>query len=195
MLMSAVNIAGNVCEDSVYNPWNNIIPEGYAAVVADLKRAYDVVVVHRKDARDTSERWFCVASIDSSVVGESSGQQGVRISNIVEVGDMEYLPQSVSVAKMPSKSFSGKSPVKEKWRKIETPAPVVVKRRFGFDDESVLLPKRRGCTLMTPILQLPSKNKINLFDRAEVTVVVVLRQSFSQVPVNFYYQLQLYFSV
>ena len=75
MLLSAVNVAGSVCEDSVYDPWAVISAEGYAAVVSDLKRAYDVVVVRRKDARDTSERWFGVASVASSVVGESSGQQ------------------------------------------------------------------------------------------------------------------------
>ena len=56
MMLSAVNVAGSVCEDSVYDPWAVISPEGYAAVVADLERAYDVVVVRRKDARDTSER-------------------------------------------------------------------------------------------------------------------------------------------
>ena len=89
MLLSAANVAGSVCEDSVYDPWVVISPERYAAVVADVKRAYDVVVVHRKDARDTCDRWFGVASVASSVVGESSGQQAIRISNVVEVGQVE----------------------------------------------------------------------------------------------------------
>ena len=84
MLLSAVNIAGSVCEDSVYEPWSLILPEGYGAVADDVKKAYDVVV-RRKDALDTSERWFGVASVESSVAGESSVQQGLRISNIVEV--------------------------------------------------------------------------------------------------------------
>ena len=69
MLLSAVNVAGCVCEDSVYDPWAVISAEGYAAVVSDLKRAYDVVVVRRKDARDTSERLFGVGSVASSAVG------------------------------------------------------------------------------------------------------------------------------
>ena len=38
MLLSAVNFAGSVCEDSLYNPSVVILPEVYAAVVADLKR-------------------------------------------------------------------------------------------------------------------------------------------------------------
>ena len=144
MLLSALNVAGSVCEDSVYDPWAVIPPEGYAAVVSDLKGAYDVVVVRRKDARDTSERWFCVASVASSVVGESSGQQAVRISNVVEVGQVEYLPQSVSAIQVPSTGFAIKSPGKGKQKKSETPAKIASKRRFEFDDESVVLPKGRG---------------------------------------------------
>ena len=79
MLLSAVNVAGSACEDSVYDPWAAICPEGYAAVVSDLRKAYDVVVVRRKEARDTSERWCGVASVASSAVGESSGHQAVSI--------------------------------------------------------------------------------------------------------------------
>ena len=135
MLLSAVNVAGSVCEDSVFDPWTVISTEGCAAVVAGLKRAYDVVVVRRKDARDTSERWFGVASVASSVVGESSGQQAVRISNVVEVGQVEYLSQSVSSVPVPSTSFGIKSPGKGKQKRIETPAKSVMKRRFEFDDE------------------------------------------------------------
>ena len=144
MLLSAVNVAGSVCEDSVYDPWTAVSPEGYAAIVADLKRAYDVVVVRRKDARDTSERWFGVASVASSAVGESSSPQGVRISNVVEVGQVEYLPQSVSAMQARSTSSAVKSPGQGKQKRSETPAKVGIKRRFEFDDESVVLPKGRG---------------------------------------------------
>ena len=144
MLLIAVNAAGSVCEDSVYDPWAAICPEGYAAVVSDLRKAYDVVVVRRKEARDTSERWFGVASVASSAVGESSGQQAVRISNVVEVGQVGYLPQSVSAIQVPSTSFAIKSPGKGKQKKGETPAKPAIKRRFEFDGESVVLPKARG---------------------------------------------------
>ena len=144
MLLSAVNVAGSVCEDSVYDPWAVISPEGYAAVVSDLKRAYDVVVVRRTDARDTSERWIGVASVASSVVGESSGQQAVRISKVVEVGQVEYFSQSVSAIQLHSTSFAIKSPGKGKQKKSETPNKTAIKRRFEFDDDSVVLPKGRG---------------------------------------------------
>ena len=128
----------------MYDPRAVMSSEGYTAVVADLKRAYDVVVVRRKDARDSTERWFGVASVASSAVGESSGPQGVRISDVVEVGQVEYLPQSVSAIQVPSPSFAVKSPGKGKQKKSETPAKTAIKRRFEFDDDSVVLPKGRG---------------------------------------------------
>ena len=114
-----------------------------------------------KDARDTSERWFGVASVASSVVGESSGQQAVRISNVVEVGQVEYLPQSVSTIQAPSTSFAIKSPGKGKQKKSETPAKSAVKRRFEFDDESVVLPKGRGVYFDDPnfAIALRDENK------------------------------------
>ena len=55
-LLSAANVAGNVCEECVYDPWAVILPEVHVAVVADLKGANDVVLFRRKDARDISER-------------------------------------------------------------------------------------------------------------------------------------------
>ena len=144
MLLSAVNIAGSVCDDSVYDQWNRILPEGYDAGVQDLKKAYDVFLVCQKDARDTSERWLGVAGVESSVVRESSGQQGVRISNIVEVGEVEYLPESMPVPLIPSTSFSAGSPAKGKRKRSETPTLVAIGRRFVVDVASVVLPKGRG---------------------------------------------------
>ena len=133
----------------------------YDAVNADLKRAYDVVVVRRKDAWDTSERLFGVASVTSSVVGESSGQHSVRISNVVEVGQVEYLPQSVSSVPVPSTSFGIKRPGKGKQKNSETPAKSAIKRRFEFDDESVVLPKGRGVYFDDPnfAIALRDENK------------------------------------
>ena len=103
-------------------------------------------MVRQKDPRDTSERWFGVGNVASSAVGESSGQQAVRISNVVDVGQVEYLPQSVSATQTqtPSTSFAVKRPGKGQQKKSETPAKTAVKRRFEFDDESVVLSKGRG---------------------------------------------------
>ena len=95
ILLTAVNVAGCVSEGSVYEPWNRVLPERYVAVVRDLNEAFDVIVIRRQDARDTFERWFGGNSVECSVVGGSSVQQGVRMSNVVEVGEVEYLAESV----------------------------------------------------------------------------------------------------
>ena len=89
LLVSAVNIAGSIRDQSTCEPWANVLPEGYEATLMDLRKAYDDVVVRRKEARDTSERCFGVRSIESSEVGEPSCWTGVRISDVVEVGWVE----------------------------------------------------------------------------------------------------------
>ena len=144
---------------TLYDPWAVISAEGHAVVVADLKRAYDVVVVRQKDARDTSQRWFGVGSVASSAVGESSGQQAVCISNVNKVGQVEFLPQSVSATKVPSTSFAVKSAGKGKQTKIETSTKTAVKRRFEFDDESVVLPKGRAVYFDDPSFAIPLRDE------------------------------------
>ena len=112
-------------DQSTCEPWASVLPDGHEAILVDLKKAYDVVVVRRKDARDTSERWFGVRSVESSEVGESSGRAGVRISNVVEVGQVEYLSGSVHARDQAcsSTTVSPRSPGKGKRKRSVTPAP------------------------------------------------------------------------
>ena len=72
LLVSAVNAAGSMRDQSTYEPWASVLLDSYEATLVDLRKAYDVVVVRRKEARDTSERWFGVRSVESSEVGEPS---------------------------------------------------------------------------------------------------------------------------
>ena len=89
LLVSAVNAAGSMRDQSTCEPWASVLPDNYEATLVDLRKAYDVVVVRRKEARDTSERWLGLRSVESSEVGEPSCRAGVRISNVVEVGQVE----------------------------------------------------------------------------------------------------------
>ena len=133
-------------EQSICDPWANVLPEGYEATLVDQRKAYDVVVVRRKEARDTSEGWFGVRSVESSEVGEPSCRAGVRISNVVEVGQVEYLSGSVPPRDQPcsSTTLSPRSPRKGKCKRSATPTPVATLKRFEFGDESIVLPKGRG---------------------------------------------------
>ena len=91
LLVSAVNVAGLIRDQSTCEPWVKVLPEGYETILVDLREAYDAVVVRRKEARDASERWFGVRSVESSEVGEPSYRTGVRKSDVVEVGQVENL--------------------------------------------------------------------------------------------------------
>ena len=81
LLVSAVNAGGSIRDQSTYDPWANGLPEGYESLLVDLRMAFDAMVVKKKDARDTSERWFGVRSVESSEVEEPSFRTGVRISD------------------------------------------------------------------------------------------------------------------
>ena len=55
LLVSAVNAAGSMRDQPTCEPWASVLPDRYEATLVDLRKAYDVVVVRRKEARDTSE--------------------------------------------------------------------------------------------------------------------------------------------
>ena len=69
---------------------------------------------------------------------------------MVEVGQVDYLPPSVSTMQVPSTSFGIKSPGKGKQKKSETPAKTAIKHRFEFDDELLVLPKGRRVNFDDP---------------------------------------------
>ena len=153
LLVSGVNAAGSMRDQTTCEPWASVLPDGYEATLVDLKKAYDVVVVRRKEARDTSERWFGVRSVESSEVGEPSCRAGVRIANFVEVGQVEYLSGSVPASDQPcsSATVSPRSPGKGKRKRSVTPVPAgSPKRLFEFDDESIVLLKGRGVYFEDP---------------------------------------------
>ena len=160
LLVSAVNAAGSMPDQSTCEPWASVLPDSCVATLVDLRKKYDVVVVRRKDTRDTSERWFGVRSVESSEVGEPSCRAGVRISNVVEVGRVEYLSGSVPVRDQPcgSTTVSPRSPGKGKRKRRDTPT-VGPKRIFEFDDESVVLPKGRGVYFEDPNFECALKSQ------------------------------------
>ena len=162
MLVSAVDAAGSMRDQSTCKPWANVLPEGYEATLVDLKKAYDAVVVRRKEARDTSERWFGVRSVESSEVGEPSCRAGVRISNVVEVGQVEYFSGSVPVRDQPCSSTTKypRNCGKGTRKRSATPAHAASsKQLFEFDDESIILPKGRGAYFEDPNFELALKSR------------------------------------
>ena len=153
MLLTAVNVAVTVREDFINGPWSCVMLEGHEVVDRDLKKAYGVVV-RRRVARDTCEKWFEANSVEASVVGRSFGNHGVRMSNIVEVRVVENWPDSVLAPDTPSITFGAKRPLKAKRKKNSTPVPTAAPQHFlKFEDESVVLPKGRCVYFVDGILK------------------------------------------
>ena len=140
-----------------------MLPEGYEATLVDLRKAFDAVVVRRKYAGDTSERWFGVRSVDSSEVGEPSCRTAVRILDVVEFGQIEYLSGSVPARDQPCSSgspMSPQSPGKEKRKRSATLASAATpKRLFEFDDETIVLSKGRGVYFDDPNVECALKSQ------------------------------------
>ena len=104
--------------------------------------------------------------MESSEVEEASCWTAVRISDVVEVGQVENLSGSIlapdarcsSSSTMPSRSL-----LKGKRKRSATPAPAATpKRVFEIDYESIVLPKRRGVYFDYPNFECALKSQAKI---------------------------------
>ena len=108
MRKDAVAVADSVTVNEEFNPWSVFGDAFNQQFVSDLKSSQEKVVMRRRASRDTSERWFGAQNAGSPSAWASPGRSGVRISDIVEEGRVDY----VAVAEpTDSSSHSVKSPV------------------------------------------------------------------------------------
>ena len=121
------------------------------------------MVLTRKDARDTSIRWFGVRSVESSEVGEPSCLIGVRLSDVVEVGQVEYLSESVLARDQPCSSGTTMPPQSSgkgrRKRSATTASTGTSKRLFELGDASVVLPKGRRVIFEEPNFEYALKSQ------------------------------------
>ena len=112
MLNTAVTAADAVRNNDRFDPWGAIGVEA-GPVVADLKSCREKILSQRKAVKDTRERWFSAETVASSAVGESAPRTTVRISDVVEVGDVQYVAEHeklglfVVVGQVPGKARIG----------------------------------------------------------------------------------------
>ena len=76
--------------------------------------------------KDTRERWFSAETVASSAVGETAPRTSVRISDVVEVGDVLYVVEHEKLG-LACFSRSASSPGKSKKRRAPV-SPGVAKR-------------------------------------------------------------------
>ena len=92
MLNSAVTAADAVWSSAHFDLWGSIDVEA-GPVITDLKSCREKILSQRKAVKDTRERWFSAETVASSAVSESAPRTTVRISDVVEVGDVQYVAE------------------------------------------------------------------------------------------------------
>ena len=79
MLSEFVAIADSITSSPVYAPWSVVESACASQVITDLCACWDWVVLRRRTAKDTSERWYHGGTLRS----ETASRSGVRIIDIV----------------------------------------------------------------------------------------------------------------
>ena len=133
MLTTAVTAADAVRNSARFDPWGAIDVEA-GPVIADLKSCREKIMSQRKAVKDTRECWFSAETVASSAVGESAPRTTVRISDVIEVGDVQYVAEHEKLS-LPCCSRSTSSPGKSKKRRAPV-SPGVVKKQFSVSSPS-----------------------------------------------------------
>ena len=92
MLNTAVTAADALRNSARFDPWGAIDVEAGPDII-DLKSCREKILSQRKAVKDTRERWFSAETVASSAVGESAPRTTVRIFDVVEVGDVQYVAE------------------------------------------------------------------------------------------------------
>ena len=99
MLNTAVTATDAVQNSARIDPWGAIGVEA-GSVLAVLKSCREKFLSRRKAMKDTRERWCSAETVASSAVGETAPRTSVRISDVVEVGDVQYVASMRSLVSL-----------------------------------------------------------------------------------------------
>ena len=91
MLSEAAAISDSITSSSLYDPWSEVERGSSAQIIADLMACFEKALDRRRVVKHTSEQRYALGVARPSS-GESSSQYGVRISTVVEEGQVDYVP-------------------------------------------------------------------------------------------------------
>ena len=126
MLADSAAISDRITQSAVFEPWSHVETTSPSRVVADVCGCVKQTLDRRRVVEDSQEQWYAVGGIRPSSE-YSASQSGVRITNILEEGQVEYVPVRVPFHVSPGPSNLHVSSGKSKKRTISR-SPV--KRRF-----------------------------------------------------------------
>ena len=139
MLAESAAICDSITNSAVFEPWSHVETVSRSQVVAEVCACVNQAVDRRRAVKDSQEQWYAVGSIRPSSE-DSASRSGVRISNIVEEGRVEYVPVRTPSVSVPGPSSLRVSSGKTKKRTISR-SPV--KRRF--ENASLPLSSQQSC--------------------------------------------------
>ena len=126
MLAESAAISDRITHSPVFEPWSHLETTSCSQVVADVCGCVNEALDWRRVVKDSQEQWYAVGGISPSSE-DSTSRSGVRISNLVEEGRVEYVPVRVPFPISPGPSNLRDSSGKSKKRTISR-SPM--KRRF-----------------------------------------------------------------
>ena len=168
MLSESVAIADSITSSAIYAPWSVVASASASQVITDMCACLDWVVVRRRSAKDTSERWYHGGTPRS----ETASRPGVRISEVVEEGRVEYVPVAAPALGPPGPSKI-RSPSSKRKRKV-TRSPLKLPRRFEVSSLPASPPRRSR----TQVLRLLGQHQLLVGSLVGVGVIVVPLQCF-----------------
>ena len=131
MLAESAASSDRITHSAVFEPWSHVETTSRSQVVADMCGCVSEALDRRRLVKDSQEQWYAVGGIRPSSE-DSTSRSGVKISNVVEEGWVEYVPvrvpscispgpNNLRVSSGKSKERTiGRSPVK---RRLEIPSP------------------------------------------------------------------------
>ena len=126
MLAESASISDRITHSAIFEPWSHVETISRFQVVADVCGCVNEALNRRRVVKDSRERWYAVGGIRPSSE-DSTSRSGVRISNVVEEGRVEYVLVRVPSFFSPGPSNLRVSSGKSKKRTISRS---LVKRRF-----------------------------------------------------------------
>ena len=97
MLSESVAIADSITSSPVDAPWSVVESVSASQVITDLCACWDWVVLRRRTAKDSSEIWYH----DGTPRSETASRPGMRISDVVQEGRVEYTPVAATALDPP----------------------------------------------------------------------------------------------
>ena len=126
MLAEFAAISDRITHSAVFETWSHVETTSRSQVVADVCGCVNQALDRRRVVKDSQEQWYAVGGTRPSSE-DSTSRSGLKISNIVEEGRVEYVPVRVPSFISPGPSNLRVSSGKSKKRTIcRSP----VKRRF-----------------------------------------------------------------